>query len=89
MRRVHVFATIVAVLGVSPLVLAGEDVAFESLPAPVKTTVLREVKGGEILDIEKDMKRGKVVYEVEFLDGKIEWEIHVAPDGTLLKRKED
>jgi uncharacterized membrane protein YkoI len=59
------------------------------LPAPVRTTVQREVKQGTITDIEKDQENGNVVYEVEFTDGGKNWEIDVAPDGKLLQRHVD
>lgn len=80
---------LVALLLAAPAAFAGQDVPFDALPPPVKATVQREVKNGQILDIERETKRGKVVYEVEFVDGGQEWEIHVAEDGTLLKRRPD
>jgi len=68
---------------------AGQDIPFDQLPAPVKATVQREVKTGQILEVELDQKKGKPIYEIEFLDAGVKWELHVAPDGTLLTRKED
>jgi uncharacterized membrane protein YkoI len=47
------------------------------------------VKTGQILEIERDQKKGQPIYEIEFLDAGVKWEIHVAPDGKLLTRKED
>jgi hypothetical protein len=67
--------------------LAGEDVAFESLPAPVQQTIAREVGSGQVKEIERDWERGRVVYEVEYLQGDVEWEIDVGEDGALLERK--
>lgn len=69
--------------------LAGEDVPLESLPPAAKATVLREVKGGQILDLERDVERGKVIFEVEFVESGQKWEIKVAEDGTLLSRHPD
>jgi uncharacterized membrane protein YkoI len=71
------------------LALAGDDVAFESLPEVVKTTVLREVKSGRIVEIESDKRRGQPIYEVEFVDANVKWELDIAIDGTLLSRRED
>lgn len=70
--------------------LAGEEVPFDSLPAPVKATVQREVKNGQILEIERETKQGKLLYEIDFRDANaVKWEIDVAPDGTLLSREQD
>lgn len=89
MRGFIALAALSGALSLSSLAFAGEDVPFESLPPAVKATVLREVKGGKILEIERDKKRGQPIYEVEFLDGGVKWELHIALDGTLLQRRED
>lgn len=79
-----------AVLTTSGIAAAGQDVPFDSLPAPVKATVQREVKTGQILEIEHDTKKGQPIFEVEFRDPNgVKWELHIAPDGTLLSRRED
>ena len=87
------FRTLALALGVvsaPALALAGEDVPFDSLPAPVKATVQREVKNGQILEIERDTKKGQPIFEVEFADANgAKWELDIAPDGTLLVRRED
>jgi hypothetical protein len=83
-------ALALAVLTSSSLASAGEDVPFDTLPAPVKATVQREVKTGQILEIERDTKKGAPVFEVEFSDPNgVKWELDIAPDGTLLSRRED
>jgi hypothetical protein len=66
-----------------------DDVSLDAVPPPVKATIQREVKGGQILDLDRDTKQGKVVYEVEFVDAGKNWEIHVAEDGKLLSRRPD
>jgi hypothetical protein len=80
------FATVTAFGAVA---LAGTNMTFNELPAPVQQTAQREVAGGTIEDIERDDKRGAVVYEIEFTHNGKSWEIDVAPDGKLLKRQED
>jgi hypothetical protein len=68
---------------------AGQDLTLEQLPAPVRATVDREAKGGQITDIEQDQERGQVIYEVEFtLEGK-QYELDIAADGALLERRLD
>ncbi|HMJ16741.1 MAG TPA: PepSY domain-containing protein [Polyangiaceae bacterium] len=79
-----------AALGVGPnLAAADQTLKLDELPAPVRSTVQREVKKGTITDIEKDHENGNVVYEIEFDEGGKNWEIDVAPDGKLLQRHED
>ena len=73
----------------SNLALAGDDLTFDELPAPVRTTVEREVGAGQIQEIERDIKRGQAVYEIEFYDRAKKFEIEVGADGKLLDRKED
>lgn len=78
-----------ALLLSTSLALAGQDVTIDQLPAPVRATVERETKGGQITDIERDSERGQTIYEVEFvLDGK-EYELDIAEDGKLLERRLD
>jgi uncharacterized membrane protein YkoI len=76
------------------LVVAGDAAAdyalsIEELPEPARQTVVREVKGGTILEIERDDDHGATVYEVEFVENQIKYEIDVAPDGALIRRHRD
>lgn len=73
----------------SSLAFAGDDLTFDQLPNPVQTTVQREVGAGKISEIERDVKRGQTVYEIEFHEGDKKWEIEVAADGKLLDRRPD
>jgi hypothetical protein len=86
-RTIPIFALLVALPGVA--LADDDDVTLNQLPPPVKATVQREIKGGQILDLERDTKQGKVVFEVEFVEGGKNWEIHVAEDGKLLNRRPD
>jgi len=84
------FAIALAASLVPAVAAAGREVPLESLPPPVRATVEREVAGGQIDEIEEERKRdGRIIYEVEFWQGDKKFEIHVAADGTLLKRRED
>lgn len=87
---IRVYPLVLAAFGfVSSAAYAGENIPFDSLPAPVKATALREIKGGQVLDVEKDTKRGNQIFEIEFIDGGVKWELDIAMDGTLLSRRED
>lgn len=90
MLFLRTLALVVGVMSTPALALAGDDIPFESLPAPVKATVQREVKNGQILEIEHDTKKGRPIFEVEFADANgVKWELDIAPDGTLIVRRED
>jgi len=89
MRRFQLVSSVLILWSLAVPAHAGEDIGFEALPAAVKATVQREVKGGQILEVERDQKKGKPIFEIEFLEAGVKWELHVAPDGTLLSRKED
>jgi len=68
---------------------AGQDLRLDQLPEAVRATVDREVKGGQITDIEQDQEGGKLIFEVEFtFEGK-EYELDVGADGALLERRLD
>lgn len=84
-----IFATLL-VLGLATSVSADTNVTLEQLPEAVRQTVLREVKTGQITDMERDdRKDGSVVYEIEFIFEKVEYELDVAPDGKVLKKVVD
>lgn len=61
----------------------------EELPKAARDTVQREVKDGKITEIDRDDENGKMFYEVEFMQNNQRYEIHVAQDGKLLRRKAD
>lgn len=58
---------------------------LEETPSAVQQTVKRELSGKEITDIDKEIRTGRTVYEVEFRDGQGTRQIHVAEDGTVVK----
>jgi uncharacterized membrane protein YkoI len=89
MRHLPTLIAPAAILLTTSLSLAGQDITLDQLPAPVRATVERETKGGQIKDIERDLERGQTIYEVEFmLDGQ-EYELDVSADGQLLERRLD
>ncbi len=66
-----------------------QKMSLDQLPAPVKTTLEKEVKGGSIGDVsmEKD-KKGRTYYEAEIRtpNGKDRY-VHVSEAGKVLKRE--
>lgn len=59
-------------------------IQFSDLPPRVARTVEREAKGREVADIDRELWRGRVVYEVDFKDRGANARIHVAEDGALV-----
>lgn len=66
-----------------------ERITLEQVPAVVKDTILEQVADGEIKEIEIEHEDGRIIYEAEFLRDGEEYEISVAPDGTLLEKEID
>jgi len=63
-----------------------DEVSIDQVPPAVRAAIERELRGGKLEEIERETRNGRTVYEVEFKrDGK-DREIHVAEDGTVLKR---
>ena len=54
-------------------------------PEAVQATVKRELGSTEIVDIDREIRTGSPVYEVEFKDSTGNRQIHVAEDGTVVK----
>lgn len=58
---------------------------FQDTPPAVQQTIMREAKGAEIADIDKERRNGRVLYEVEFKNPGRNVEIHVAEDGSIVQ----
>lgn len=82
-------ATLAAALLLPASALAGQDLTLDELPDPVRQTVMAEVGDAQIHDIERDDDGREPHYEVEFEADGVEYELDVAPDGTLLNRHRD
>jgi uncharacterized membrane protein YkoI len=70
---------------------ADEKLTLEQVPPKVKETIQSNVQTGKIKEIERKSEKDKPnVYEVEYTatDGK-NYELKIAEDGNLLKKKED
>jgi hypothetical protein len=62
---------------------------FAEVPAAVQKTLTEQAMGEKIDTVDKEMGKGKVVYETDVNHGGKEWEIRVAEDGTLISKKEE
>ena len=66
-----------------------DNMKLEDLPKAARDTVTREIKDGKISEIDREDERGQKYFEVEFTQNNRRYEIHVADDGKLLRRKDD
>ena len=89
MKTLALFTVIPSLLIATSLASADDRLRFDELPKPVQVNVQREVGKGQISEIEREVKRGRTVYEVEFVTAQRQIEIEVGEDGSLLDRKED
>jgi len=89
MKKLALFTVIPSLMIATSLASAGDDLTFDQLPKAVQTTVKREVGAGQISEIERDIKRGRTVYEIEFITENKQFEIEVGEDGALLDKKAD
>jgi uncharacterized membrane protein YkoI len=64
-------------------------ISMDQTPAPVQATLQTETSGGKITDLDKETDDGKTIYEADATIGDKAYEIKVAEDGTLLKKKID
>ncbi len=69
-------------------VVYGPSPTLAELPATVRQTILREARGREVADIDREIRDGRTVYEVQFRAKGINPRIHVDADGRLLNLDE-
>lgn len=58
---------------------------LEDTPAAVQDTIRREVGERQIVDIDKELRTGRAIYEVEVKDAEGRFQLHIAEDGTIVK----
>lgn len=58
---------------------------LEDTPVAVQETIKREARGNQIVDIDKELRIGDPVYEVEIKQPNGNYEIHIAENGTILR----
>ena len=57
---------------------------FSELPPAVQHTIRTQNPTGQIADIDKERRSGRVIYEVQFAEPGLNPRLHIAEDGTLL-----
>ena len=88
MRKFGVLVLAVSVV-LPSAVFAGDKVKIDQVPAPVRATIEKEAKGGNVKEIERETKGGVKMYEVEYVRDNKKYELHVGEDGKVLKHKSD
>ncbi len=65
------------------------EVALKDLPSTVRRTLERESYGGKVLEVEKETKAGKTLFEADVrLDGSV-YAVVISADGKLLSKTLD
>jgi hypothetical protein len=68
---------------------AGErKIARNEVPKPVLATLEKRFPAARQLAFEREVEKGKVVFEAQLLDGSRRLDVDVAPDGRLLAVEE-
>lgn len=67
-----------------------KTLTIEKVPAKVVETTERQVADGKILEIEREVKGGKEVFEIQYetSDGRT-FELAISEDGELLSKQQD
>jgi uncharacterized membrane protein YkoI len=58
---------------------------LSDLPSAVQQAAKSEAKGREIADIDREMWKGRSVYEIEFKERGLNSRVYVADDGTVVR----
>ena len=58
---------------------------FSELPAAVQDTIRAQRPNAKIDDIDKEMRTGRTVYEIQFAEPGLNPKLHIAEDGTLIQ----
>jgi len=61
-------------------------ITMSDLPAAVKPLAEKEVAGCKIIEVEQEMKDGKVIYAITYDQAGAKMEVEYLADGTLLSK---
>ncbi len=82
-------APLLAVLSLSSVAMADQDLTWDELPQAVQQSVLKLTQGAPIDEIEREGPRDNPHYEIEYRRDQQKWEIEVAEDGRILRHGAD
>ena len=83
--------TALSLCAIAPAAFADSDhdMKLDDVPKVVRDTIKREVKTGQITQIEREEQQGRTYFEVEYNVGDKRYELHISEEGKLLLRKPD
>ena len=61
-------------------------ISMADLPAAVKPLAEQDVKGNKVIEVEKEMKDGKVIYAITYDQAGTKMEVEYLADGTLVSK---
>lgn len=66
------------------------EITMDQLPASVRPLAEKEIAGGKIKEVEKEMKHGQSIYSITYYDraGTL-MELEYAENGTLISKEKD
>lgn len=59
-------------------------ISMDQLPEQIRTAAKKEIAGDEVIEVEKELKHGKVIYAVKYNHNGTEMEIEYSETGLLL-----
>jgi uncharacterized protein YxeA len=90
LNLVVILITVLVVLtaGCAFLVFHESDqvITMADLPEAVRTLVEKETVGCRIIEVEKEMEGGKIIYAITYDQDGTEMEIEYTPDGKLISK---
>jgi hypothetical protein len=70
--------------------LAEVEIPEKEMPAPVAAAVKKAHPDGKIREVKRESHTGgKTVYAIEVMVGDAQYDVEVAPDGTVLQNKKE
>ena len=81
---------ILTTIAVTAATATAREIALDQCPQPVRATIEANARGQLVDEIDWGTRDGRDVYVAEIdLPGDLDLKIHVAPDGQLLKIREE
>jgi uncharacterized membrane protein YkoI len=65
---------------------AAKVITMDDLPAAVRPLAEKEVKGSKIIEVEREIKDGKVIYAITYEQAGTKMEVEYSADGNLLSK---
>ncbi|MFA4839229.1 MAG: hypothetical protein WC703_07130 [Candidatus Neomarinimicrobiota bacterium] len=77
---------LVLTIGCSKSKEVDKVITMNDLPAAVKPLAEKEVSGYKIIEVEQEMKDGKLIYTIAYDSAGTEMELEYSPEGALISK---